>query len=175
MQPNRVTFSLCEQRESNQRENTPGCVARPAAWCPALLALSGSRRSTSCRAPLSAPSMAIRPRYGCDARPRNGDNIKTSRQSRESGARQRALVDAFCVAEHRRDCQVERHGCRESLAGPGMAHRGGPYNTEKHRVSAAGRPRIGWPFFWFRLFWPIKKDEHGGAAGPYVSLRGKRK
>ena len=54
---------------------------------------------------------------------------------------------AFCVAEHRRDLGVERQGRRESLAGPGMAHQGGPLNPEKHRAPAAGRPRIRLAFF----------------------------
>jgi hypothetical protein len=34
LQPNRVTFSLCEQRRSNQKENTPECVAQPGGWVP---------------------------------------------------------------------------------------------------------------------------------------------
>ena len=59
----------------------------------------------------------------------------------------RTLFNAFCVAEHRRDCEVERQGCRESLAGPWMAHQGGPLNPEKHRATAAGRPRIRLYFF----------------------------
>ena len=62
-----------------------------------------------------------------------GINIKSSRQSRETGARKRALFIAFCVAEHRRDWWVERHGRRESLAAPWMAHQGVPLNPEKRK------------------------------------------
>ena len=104
---------------------------------------------------------------------------KSSRQAAKRVCAQRTIMSfdlpAFCVAEHRRDCGVERHGCRESLAGPGMAHQGGPHNPEKHRAPAKPATQLGWPFFWFCLFWPIKKDEHGGNAVPYVMLRAKRK
>jgi hypothetical protein len=34
LQPNCDTFSLCEQRRSIQKENTPGCVAQPGGWVP---------------------------------------------------------------------------------------------------------------------------------------------
>ena len=69
----------------------------------------------------------------------------------------RTLFIAFCVAEHRRDCEVERQGCRESLAGPGMAHQGGPYNPEKHRAPAVGRPRIRLAFFLVPSFLATQK------------------
>ena len=69
----------------------------------------------------------------------------------------RTLVYAFCVAEHRRDLGVERQGRRESLAGPWMAHQGGPLNPEKHRAPAAGRPRIRLAFFLVPSFLATQK------------------
>ena len=57
------------------------------------------------------------------------------------------IFTPFCVAEHRRDLGVERQGCRESLAGPWMAHQGGPLNPEKRRAPAGGRPRTRLAFF----------------------------
>ncbi len=92
-----------------------------------------------------------------------GNKIKTksSRQGAKPVCAQRTIVSldlpAFCVAEHRRDCGVERQGCRESLAGPGMAHQGGPHNPEKHRAPAAGRPRVRLAFFLVPSFLATQK------------------
>ena len=142
LQPNCDTFSLYEQRRSTQKENTPGCVAQPGGWVPcasrhfpaASIDIHVERRSP--RRPWRyAREMAAMLGHA------NGIEDQKLATSRETGVRsahhQLLLIYlAFCVAEHRRDCVVERHGCRESLAGPWMALQGGPHNTEKRRAPA---------------------------------------
>ena len=53
----------------------------------------------------------------------------------------------------------------KALQGQGWPFKAGltiPRSTG-HRPQAGHA--LGWPFFWFRLFWPIKKDEHGRLHG----------
>jgi|AMFO01.1.fsa_nt_gi hypothetical protein len=37
------------------------------------------------------------------------------------------------------------------------------------KVRSAGTSRsdqiVGWPFLWFRFFWPLKRNEHAASAG----------
>jgi hypothetical protein len=155
LQPNCVTFSLCEQRESNQKENTPKCVAQPGGWVPcashhlsaAVIDIHVERRSP--RRPWRyAREMAAMLGHANGIEDQKQE-LATSRETGVRSAHHQILLTypAFCVAEHRRDCGVERHGCRESLAGPWMALQGGPHNREKRRAPAAGRPRIRLAFF----------------------------
>ena len=181
LQPNCVTFSLCEQRESNQKENTPECVAQPGGWVPCASRLwhpaSLYLLHPCSRHHFPAASIDIHVERRSPRRPwryaremaamlghANGiedqkQELATSRETSVRSAHHYILLTypAFCVAEHRRDCAVERHGCRESLAGPRMALQGGPHNTEKHRAPAAGRPRSRLAFFLVPSFLATQK------------------
>ena len=78
------------------------------------------------------------------------------------------------MAEHRRDLGVERQGCRESLAGPWMAHQGGPLNPEKRRAAAPGLPRIRVGLFSGSVFFGHAKKMNAVWLQARIYLRGAR-
>jgi len=74
------------------------------------------------------------------------------------------ISNAFCVAEHRSRIGVVAPGMARRAAHDMDVDRRDPDTVRRagHRTQAGHAS--GWPFFWFRLFWPRKKDERGLAA-----------
>ncbi len=143
------SLSLVWPRESNQREGHPGIRVWPAARLPSLRRCSGGRLTRAILGPLSlsphpcgsfpyaTPPLGLLTRIGVRVARRFERHLSVffCRVSSDTN-RPFRRVSGIAVEG------VERHGCRESRGGPGMALRGVPLErrwSERTRSEAQGR------------------------------------
>ena len=126
------SLSLVWPRESNQREGHPDIRVWPAARLPSLRRCSGGRLTRAILGPLSLSP------HPCGSSPYatpplgllTGNGVRVAREAfglfillyRPAGDTNRPFRRVSGIAVE----GVERHGCRESRDGPGMALRGVP-------------------------------------------------